>query len=163
MHYHHAVSFAWPLSQLGQPAGTETVRFSRLCETYVGRHCNKKRRFPATICTFRTQRPYRHICRIVWIILCLPIFAIFNWFCAFSYQAAGFLVPIPQIYEAFAIVALFYLYVTYTSPDETNRERFFDGLERRTRWGRAKHGKGSLGWFHVSQHHSASMASDMRR
>jgi hypothetical protein len=57
---------------------------------------------------------------------------------------AGFLQPVPQIYEAFAFIAFFYLYVNYTSPDETNRERFFDGLERRTRWG-------SLRWFHVIQ------------
>jgi len=38
--------------------------------------------------------------------------------------------PTPQIYEAFTIIALFYLYVIYVSPDETTRERFFGGLER---------------------------------
>jgi hypothetical protein len=51
------------------------------------------------------------------------------------------LAAIPQIYKALAIIALFYLYAIYVSPDETTRERFFDGLERRTCWGKVKHGK----------------------
>jgi hypothetical protein len=66
------------------------------------------------------------------------------------YNVAPYLEPIPQIFEALGIVALFYFYVNCVTPNETVREEFYDGLERQKRFQRGtKHENGSLRWFHL--------------
>ena len=78
------------------------------------------------------------------------LFVIYNFFSVWFNRAAGYLEPVSLLYEALALVALFHLYVEYVSPNKTYREQYYDDLERQTRSGKAKHGKGSLRWFHVS-------------
>jgi hypothetical protein len=80
----------------------------------------------------------RQIVRIIW---CLPVFAIFSLFSIILYEAEGYLNPIPQVYEAFAIPALFLLYVAYVTPDEATRDSFFNELELRGRAGNTQPGK----------------------
>ena len=77
---------------------------------------------------------------------------VFSLFSVWFYNASWYLAPIPKIFEAFGLVSLFYLFVTYISPNETLREQFYDELERRDhRTGKPKkQGQGSLRWFHVS-------------
>jgi hypothetical protein len=69
------------------------------------------------------------------------------------YDAAAYLDPVPLFYEPFAIVALFYFFVTIITPTADLREQFYSDLERQhfgRSKGRPKHGGGSLAWFHVS-------------
>jgi hypothetical protein len=71
------------------------------------------------------------------------------------YDAAAYLDPIPLFYEPFAIVALFYFFVTTVTPTANLREQFYSELERQhfgRSKGRPKHGGGSLAWFHVCVH-----------
>jgi hypothetical protein len=89
----------------------------------------------------------RQIVRIIWF---PPVFAIFNLFSIIFYKAQGHLNPIPQLYEAFAIPALFLLSVAYVAPGEATRDSFFNELELRRRSGNTQPGKGSLQWFRVS-------------
>lgn len=49
------------------------------------------------------------------------------------------------------MVAVFLLYVAYLCPEETHRDDFHVGLERRGYYGAKKHDRGSLRWFRVSQ------------
>lgn len=78
------------------------------------------------------------------------MFGIFNFFSIWFYDAAGYLLPVPELYECFALVALFYLFITYVSPDEHMREVFFRQLPRMNRKQTAqKHDRGSLRWFYV--------------
>ena len=89
--------------------------------------------------------------QIVRIILFAPIFAIFNFFALWFYQLSWILWPFPELYECFALVAVFYLMVLYVSPDEGNRETFFHHLQRIGRYSQQpKHGRGSLRWFQVT-------------
>ncbi|MCJ1339462.1 hypothetical protein MMC09_004752 [Bachmanniomyces sp. S44760] len=77
------------------------------------------------------------------------IFAIFNFFSVWYYGVAGYLEPIPQLYEAFALVALYYYLVALVTPYEERREEFFAGLERKKKYDdpMSKHSGGSLKWF----------------
>jgi hypothetical protein len=51
-------------------------------------------------------------------------------------------------FEAFAVVAIFLLFVHFVTPTEFGRENFYHDLERRSRTGVAKTG-GNLKWLHV--------------
>ena len=89
--------------------------------------------------------------QIVRIILFAPMFAIFNFFAVYSYDNSYILVQFPQLYECFALVAMFYLLVLFVTPDEGNRETYFHHLQRLTRHTqKPKHERGSLRWFQVT-------------
>jgi hypothetical protein len=47
------------------------------------------------------------------------------------------------------MVAMFYLFCTYITPNEDTREAFFVKLERQGRRGTMKHDRGSLRWFYA--------------
>ena len=89
--------------------------------------------------------------RLVRIIIFPPIAAFFNVFSVWFYDVSWILEPFPELYECFALVAMFYLLVLYVAPHETHREDFFMHLQR---FGvvknKPKHDRGSLRWFNVS-------------
>ena len=89
--------------------------------------------------------------QIVRLILFAPIFAIFNFFALWFYNVSWILKPFSELYECFALVAIFYLMVLYVSPDEDYRETFFHHLQRLGRYSQQpKHRRGSLRWFQVT-------------
>ena len=55
--------------------------------------------------------------------------------------------PIADLYECFAVVAIFYYMITIISPDENNRESFFQQLELNDQ--DANLPGGGLEWFSV--------------
>lgn len=88
--------------------------------------------------------------QIVRIILFVPFVSSCCFWSIWFYAAAGFITPVAQCYEGFAITALFLLYVQLATPDERNRAQIFDNLERRWLNGKKKGDNGSLRWFKVS-------------
>ena len=89
--------------------------------------------------------------QIVRILLFAPVFAIFNFFGLWFYDISWILTPFAELYECFALVAVFYLMVLYVSPDEGERETFFHHLQRLGRYSQQpKHNRGSLQWFQVT-------------
>ena len=97
----------------------------------------------------------KYVNRIVRIILFPTVFAFFNFFSVWFYQRSWILLPFPELYECFALVAMFYLLVLYVSPHDSNREDHFQNLRRLHQFGSKrgtpKHDKGSLRWFKVCQ------------
>lgn len=47
------------------------------------------------------------------------------------------------------MVAMFYLFCTYITPNEDTREAYFAALERQGRHHKEKHNRGSLRWFYI--------------
>ena len=89
--------------------------------------------------------------QIVRILLFAPVFAIFNFFGLWFYDISWILTPFAELYECFALVAVFYLMVLYVSPDEGKRETFFHHLQRLGRFSQQpKHNRGSLQWFQIT-------------
>ena len=89
--------------------------------------------------------------QIVRIILFAPIFALFNFFSLYAYHVSWVLLRFPELYECFALVAMFYLLVLYVAPNEGTRETFFHHLQRLGRYSHQPvHNRGSLQWFQTS-------------
>ena len=89
--------------------------------------------------------------RLVRIIIFAPISAIFSLFSLAFYDASWILEPFPELYECFALVAMFYLLVIYVAPHEAHRDHFFMNLQRfGVLKNKPKHDRGSLRWFKVS-------------
>ncbi|KAK4691336.1 hypothetical protein P7C71_g5641, partial [Lecanoromycetidae sp. Uapishka_2] len=91
--------------------------------------------------------------QIVRIVIFAPIFAIFNFFSVWFYRYSWILEPIPEIYETFALVSMFYLLVVYVAPEDNDREFYFQNLQRLKRYSKKptpKHNRGSLRWFRVT-------------
>ena len=88
--------------------------------------------------------------QIVRIIFFAPVFVIFNWLALHFYGAAWALTPIAELYECFALVSIFYLFVLYVSPNEDNRESFFDQLQAFEKKTKDPIGGGSLRWFQIT-------------
>ena len=88
--------------------------------------------------------------RLVRIIIFATISAGFSLFSVWFYDVSWFLEPFPELYECFALVAMFYLLVLYVAPHETRWDDYFMNLER---YGvlknKPKHDRGSLRWFKV--------------
>ncbi|KAL8637555.1 MAG: hypothetical protein Q9228_005187 [Teloschistes exilis] len=85
------------------------------------------------------------------VIFVIPLIATFNVFIVWFYDASWYLRPFPDIMEAFGVVSLFVLFVTYVTPDQSSREQFYDSIEQQDRHGKkvpGKEGQGSLEWFH---------------
>lgn len=70
------------------------------------------------------------------------------------YEASNYLYPVPQLIEPFAIVALFYFYVSVVTPLSTVREEFYSDMERHSGKNNSSKTKsiGSLRWFYVSHY-----------
>lgn len=88
--------------------------------------------------------------QLVRIIIFPPISGIFSLFALWFYDASWVLEPFPELYECFALVAMFYLLVLYVAPHESHWDHFFMNLQR---FGvvknkpKLKHDGGSLRWF----------------
>ena len=79
----------------------------------------------------------------------VPVFyCLFNFLALCWYPYYQYIEPIARIYEAFCVAALFFLLLEYIAPDGTDREKFFNNLEARSRRGKPLPG-GSLKWFQV--------------
>lgn len=87
--------------------------------------------------------------QIVRIIVFVPFVSVCQLFSVWFYNAAGYITPVGEYYEGFAITSLFLLYLALVSPDESRREQFFDSLERRWLSGKKKGSHGSLRWFRI--------------
>lgn len=86
--------------------------------------------------------------QLVRIIIFPPISAIFSLFSLWFYDASWILEPFPELYECFALVAMFYLLVLYVAPHEAHRDHFFMNLQRfGVLKNKPKHDRGSLRWF----------------
>ena len=91
--------------------------------------------------------------RIVRIVLVAAFFAIFNFFALAFYGAANFLVPVPELYECLALVALYLLLVAYVIPEVESRPAFFNPLHRvgnNVPAAVRAHGKGFLRWIFIN-------------
>lgn len=64
--------------------------------------------------------------RIVWTPAIIAIFSIFGvWF----YDVAGYVKPIGEYYECFSLVAIFYLFIHYATPDDAKGRHPFCKLD----------------------------------
>ncbi|KAI9694865.1 MAG: hypothetical protein M1822_000481 [Bathelium mastoideum] len=89
--------------------------------------------------------------QFVRIIITPAVFAIFNFFAVWWYDAAPYLEQFSDYYEIFALVAAFYLCLVYVAPEENQRETFFQELDRVDPRKKSKlHDRGSIRWFYVS-------------
>ncbi len=92
--------------------------------------------------------------RIVRVILFPAIFAFFNLCGVWFYEQSWILLPFPELYECFGLVAMFYLIVLYVSPHDESREQYFHNVQRLRAFGRkkgtVKQDKGSFRWSRVS-------------
>ncbi|KAL9111085.1 MAG: hypothetical protein Q9227_004518 [Pyrenula ochraceoflavens] len=86
----------------------------------------------------------KHFVRIIAFV---PVYSVCSFFSVWFYDASGYLTPIGQYYEGFAITAMFLLYVEYVTPDEGTRAEFYRSLEHRGMTGRKMSNRGSLGWY----------------
>lgn len=87
----------------------------------------------------------RHIVRIL---LTPLIFSLFNALAIGFYEAAAYLTPVAQLYEVFAVVAIFLLFLAFVCPDPREHEAYFANLERRDNKQKVVHDHGSLRWFY---------------
>ena len=87
--------------------------------------------------------------QILRIIVVPAVFSIFGVISVHSYSAGPYLAPFANLYEAWALVSLFLLFVNYVAPDPLMRATFFDNFANVTKQGQSKPG-GSLRWFEVS-------------
>jgi hypothetical protein len=75
------------------------------------------------------------------------VFSFFSLLSIVSYKASYYLAPLGDLYEVFALVAMFYYMVAVVSPDPARRDSFFDQMENVV-GGRIVAG-GSLAWYQV--------------
>lgn len=98
---------------------------------------------------YRIPNQQRQIFRVVSTPLVYSITAVIS---THLYSAAGYLAPLANLYEAYALASLFLLFVHYVAPDSSNRAAFFQSLELKTKKGAIVTG-GSLRWFWVGSFH----------
>lgn len=55
------------------------------------------------------------------------VYALFAWIAVLSYDAARFITPIGDLYEVFALVAIFYYMNLVIMPDDTRRHNIRSG------------------------------------
>lgn len=67
-----------------------------------------------------------------------------------AYEIAQYLEPISNLYEAYALVSLFLLYVHYVVPEPHTRDEFFRNLQTVSKSGQQV-AEGSIRWFRVSK------------
>jgi hypothetical protein len=95
---------------------------------------------------YTAPQEQRQILRII----ALPVFySLFNFLALCWYRTYQFIQPLSQVYESFAIAALFFLILEWVCPEGTDREKFFDEFPFKDKKGVVVEG-GSLAWFKVS-------------
>lgn len=68
----------------------------------------------------------------------LPVYAIGAFISIYLYRTQPYVAPVPDYYEGFSIVAIFLLFVTFTSPDELTRDQVFNDIAaQRQKWCRS--------------------------
>jgi len=95
---------------------------------------------------YRAPNEQRQIFRII----LLPIvYSLVSVVSLHAYNAAQYIEPIAQLYEAVALASLFLLYVNFVAPEAHTRNEFFSKLENTTKKGQVVPG-GSLKWFRTA-------------
>jgi hypothetical protein len=91
---------------------------------------------------YRVPHEQRQIFRITLTPLVFTVVAVIS---LHAYDAAEYLEPLANLYEAFALASLFLLYVQYVVPKDSTKEMFFGSLMHAGK-GEAR---SSLKWFWV--------------
>ena len=94
--------------------------------------------------------------QIVRIIVTPMWFSVSSLFSIAWYSAALYIQTIGFIYEAFALAAIFLLFVQYVTPDPQLREAYFYNLPMLDRKGNET-GRNSLPWFKVRVNHPVTI------
>ncbi|KIX92789.1 uncharacterized protein Z520_11452 [Fonsecaea multimorphosa CBS 102226] len=92
---------------------------------------------------YKAPNEQRQIFRIVSTPLVFAVIAVIS---THVYDAADYLSPWANLYEAYALASLFLLYVQYVTPDLQTRDSFFQNLAQVSRKGEVIAG-GSIQWF----------------
>ncbi len=58
----------------------------------------------------------------------LPVYTIGAFISIYLYRTQPYIAPVPDYYEGFSIVAIFLLFVTFISPDESTRDQVYDDI-----------------------------------
>ncbi|OAP57771.1 hypothetical protein AYL99_08509 [Fonsecaea erecta] len=66
------------------------------------------------ILRYEEPRQQKQIIRVIWT---PAVFAILSFFGVWHYNLANYLTPIAELYECFALIALFFLLIAYLAPD----------------------------------------------
>jgi hypothetical protein len=77
------------------------------------------------------------------------VFALFSFFCIWFYDEQGYLVPVADLYESFALVGIFYYIINVVTPDESKRLSFFRGLKINDKKGSNIFPRDSVDWLFV--------------
>jgi hypothetical protein len=94
---------------------------------------------------YEAPKEQRQIFRITSTPLVFTLIAVIT---THAYNAAGYLAPLANFYEALALASLFLLYVQYVAPDATTRDAFFRSLDQKDKMGNSMP-DGRLRWFWV--------------
>ncbi|KAK4548081.1 hypothetical protein LTR36_010801 [Oleoguttula mirabilis] len=138
LHEAEAIINAWTFHKLiSVIAAVTTILTLIISSTAICRH----------LCHYTVPNEQRQIVRIL---LTPLIFSILSFFSLCFYNAAAYLNPVAQLYEVFAVVAIFLLFLAFVCPDPVEYDSFFGSLERRSNRGSKakKHSRGSLRWFY---------------
>lgn len=98
---------------------------------------------------YRAPKEQRQIVRIAW----MPfIFAVVAWAEVADYTIAPYLDPIGEVYESWAIPAIYLLFIQYTAPGGTFSEDMFQAMANASETGQGKAGWPKLSWLLVFQY-----------
>jgi hypothetical protein len=67
----------------------------------------------AHLCRYSDSRKQKQLIRIIWT---PAVFAIFSFFGVLNYNIANYLLPVAELYECLALIAVFYLLIAYVAP-----------------------------------------------
>ena len=97
---------------------------------------------------YRAPKEQRQIVRIAF----MPfIFAVVAWAEVANYKIAPYLDPIGEVYESWAIPAIYLLFIQYTAPGGTFGEDMFRAMASASETGDGKAGWPKLSWLMVFQ------------
>ncbi|KAK3671803.1 hypothetical protein LTR78_008348 [Recurvomyces mirabilis] len=74
---------------------------------------------------YRAPKEQRQIIRIVFSVV---VYAVFAFFEVYSYEAAQYIDPLGDLYEAFGLCALYLLFVQYAAPSGTFNDELFEAV-----------------------------------
>ena len=74
------------------------------------------------IFNYRQPRLQKQLIRMITI---MPVFAIFCFFGVLSYHLTNYFLPIAELYEAFALIAVFFYLIALLTPNATNSSEIF--------------------------------------
>ncbi|OQU98616.1 hypothetical protein CLAIMM_04373 [Cladophialophora immunda] len=76
----------------------------------------------AHLLRYTEPRQQKQIVRLIWT---PAVFAIFSFFGVWHYNLANYLTPVAELYECFALIALFFLLVAYLAPESFEGQLHF--------------------------------------